>query len=556
MKTYGKLALIAETQKWELSEIQPHVAIRLKNIFPKIAKYSAAPFYFDHTPESCTDLRWFMERYPLEHDPADFNQLDAGRNSYLANQERLEQLMHPDYEPRAFAMKKPPRAYQSQAAEVWLANGVLLVGDDVGLGKTITALAGLCDSRTLPALIVVQTHLPPQWKEKIEEFTDLKVHIIKGTRPYQLPPADVYIMKYSCLSGWTEVFGMGIFKAVIFDEIQELRIPDSNKYRGARNVTRNVKFVMGLSATPIYNYGEEIFSILDVMKEGCLGSREDFLREWAGSFGRRINNPVGLGTYLREKFLFLRRTREDVKLELPPTNKIIHTVETDEDSLKSVEDMARMLAIKVTSGSFTERGMAARELDIMVRQATGIGKAKAVAQYVRILLENGEPVLLAGWHRGVYDIWLKELAEFNPLLYTGSESPAEKERSKQAFIKGDSNLMIISLRSGVGLDGLQERASIVVFGELDWSPMVHEQVTGRLRRDGQDEQVTAIYLVTEEGSDPPMVSLLGLKSSQARGIVDPLRPVQAQFSDESRVKLLAEQYLKKKGVTHADQPVP
>jgi SNF2 family DNA or RNA helicase len=176
--------------------------------------------------------------------------------------------------------------------------------------------------------------------------------------------------------------------------------------------------------------------------------------------------------------------------------------------------------------------------------ATGVAKAKAVAEYVKILLENDEPVLLAGWHRDCYAIWLKELAAYAPVMYTGSESPNQKEQSKEAFIAGKSKLMIISLRSGVGLDGLQVACSTVVFGELDWSPKVHDQVIGRVNRDGQDKPVTGIFLVCDGGSDPPMVDLLGLKAEQADGINDPFAPTGVVTEgDESRIQEMARRFL-------------
>lgn len=221
----------------------------------------------------------------------------------------------------------------------------------------------------------------------------------------------------------------------------------------------------------------------------------------------------------------------------------MHTIDYDEAAVAKVDDLARKLAMTVMTGSFVERGQAARELDLRVRHATGVSKARYVAEYVKMFLENGESVLLAGWHRDVYDIWLKELEAYRPCMYTGSESPTEKDEAKKRFISGESKVMFISLRSGIGLDGLQEKASIIVFGELDWSPMVHEQVIGRLHRDGQANQVTSIYLVSDSGSDPVMVDLLGLKASQAKDVVDPLLGPSKQYTDESRIKRLAESYL-------------
>ena len=132
-------------------------------------------------------------------------------------------------------------------------------------------------------------------------------------------------------------------------------------------------------------------------------------------------------------------------------------------------------------------------------------------------------------------------------MYTGSESGKDKKQNVDKFINGDSNLLILSLRSGAGLDGLQKRSSIVVFGELDWSPQVHEQVIGRLYREGQNERVMAIYLVSEFGSDPLIIDLLGVKSSQSNSILNPKDDdILFKSSDESRLKTLAENILKNK----------
>ncbi|WP_192847117.1 C-terminal helicase domain-containing protein, partial [Aureimonas sp. AU4] len=200
-------------------------------------------------------------------------------------------------------------------------------------------------------------------------------------------------------------------------------------------------------------------------------------------------------------------------------------------------------ALRVTTGSFVERGEAARQLDMFARRITGLAKARSVAAMVRLIVQSGEPVLLAGWHRDVYDIWQDVLADLRPVLYTGTESQSQKDKAKAAFMAGETDLMIISLRSGAGLDGLQHRCSTVVFGEFDWSPQVHRQVVGRVRRPGQQRQVEAIYMHTDDGSDPLIIETLGVKSSQSRGILDPLKGVEHVHSDESRLQRLAARYL-------------
>lgn len=79
----------------------------------------------------------------------------------------------------------------------------------------------------------------------------------------------------------------------------------------------------------------------------------------------------------------------------------------------------------------------------------------------------------------------------------------------------------MSVRSGAGVDGLQARCAMGIFGELDWSPGIHQQCIWRLDREGQKNPVTAFFLVTDDGSDPPMKDVLGIKASESQHIVDP-----------------------------------
>jgi len=543
--TYGTLSLEGST--WVMRSIAPHVAIRLKQLFPRIPKSQTDDYTFPNDLVHCADLTWFTSRYPLDISPGDRAALDAGRAMFESEQRRMEEILRPDYAALPVAGLREGcsvRPYQMQAVDLTVARHSLLLGDDVGLGKTYSAAALILRLPGKTAAVVVQTHLQQQWLEKLTQFTTLNVHCIKGTRPYSLPPADVYIYKYSQLLGWIDTFNDGFFKVVVFDEVQELRTGDSSgKGKAARVLARHAEYRLCLSATPIYNYGIELWNIFQVVDPSVLGSYQDFLREWTDG-DKLVKDPKALGTYLRELKVFLRRTKRDVGQQMPPTNVIVEQVSSDQEALRSVEELARVLAIRTTEGSFLERGRAGRELDLLLRHATGVSKARYVAQYAQILLDAEIPIILVGWHRDVYDIWLKELASYNPVMYTGSESEKQKQQAKDDFITGRTNLFILSVRSGAGLDGLQARCSTVIFGELDWSTKVHEQVIGRVDREGQTEQITAIYLISDDGSDPPMVELLGLKASQIAGIIDPHAPLAHRHSDKSRIEALAEKYLR------------
>ena len=121
-------------------------------------------------------------------------------------------------------------------------------------------------------------------------------------------------------------------------------------------------------------------------------------------------------------------------------------------------------------------------------------------------------MLLFAHHHEVMDIYRRELKAFSPGFITGRETPAMKERSVERFMTGKTDLCCISLRAAAGLN--LQRASCVVFGELDWSPAVHSQAEDRAHRMGQTDSILCYYLVSREGSDQDMQDALGLKVSQ------------------------------------------
>lgn len=544
MKTFGDLALVTgadDKRRWHVSNLSPHVAMVFKRLFPR-AVQGAVEHRFSDTDEVRADLEWFTQRYPLRHEWEE--ELSQGARRISARIAERDAILLPTWAPGeilGFREGEQPYLYQSQAARIAIANGALLLGDDVGLGKTISAISTFVGGAPLPAAVVVQAHLADQWKKQIERFTSLRTHVIKGTKPYELPAADVYIFSYSKVIGWAEVLNTGLIRTVAYDEVQELRNGTGTaKGNVCALMSRKAELRLGLTATPVYNYGDEMHAVMGFIKPDLLGDRYEFMREWCGG-SRVVKDPDGLGSYLRDTGYFLRRTEDDetVSASMPPPNVIDWQVAFDEGAAAQERELLERLAVTVLRGSFAEAGQAARDLDMRMRQLTGIGKARSVAAYVKLLLRECPRVLLAGWHRDVYEIWKEQLSEFDPVLYTGSESSAGKQRSVASFTTGDSRVMMISLRSGAGLDGLQQYCQDVVFGELDWSPQVHKQVIGRLRRPGQPHQVNVHYLHTSEGSDPVILEMLGVKADQSRGINDPGIVQAARFTDDSRIKRLA-----------------
>lgn len=564
---------------WEI-RARPDIMRRLRKILPGVQPTRGGAIVVSDTPQTAVELEWIRQRWPLRLKTptaavrlrdlaAAQRNLDQTVGEILAGKTVLPNLPEP---------ARPGRPYQVQASDVLLATGRLLCCDEVGTGKSMTGLLTLRVQGALPCVIVCQAPQPihKQWiRELAKTWPWLTGHIVNQRAPYdptklstrrggtEVAP-DVWVISYSKLDAWAEEFAQwpGGIGTVIFDEVQELRTGPKGeggrprlKYVAAARIADAARYTIGLSASPIYNYGTEIFNVAEVIAPGALGTEEEFLREWCttdpGSGKRIVADPDALGEFLRAEGVMVSRTRKDIGREIPEPVIVEQPCEADPDKIQEYAGNAAELARILLSAEtrFADRGQSARLLDLRMRQATGIAKAPYVAEFTRLILESGEPrVMLFGYHHAVYDIWRDQLAEYKPVFYTGEESPKQKQATIDAFTEGDSRVLVMSVRAGAGLDGLQDFCKVAVFGELDWSPEVHRQCYGRLWRelsaDGQYQTVIAYFLVADDGSDPVVAQILDIKKMQAEPILRPGAKLYSASDDSiGRARLLAEQVL-------------
>lgn len=573
MKFFGKITLFNKVsfgvktgeQFWRV-ECTPDAMIRLKRLFPKIKKGDGHKGTIDlsATLENARELLWFTERYPFEFPvPNHLVRMQADAEAHRVQEKLISDIISgvaPE-RPPALEPAIPVREYQKVAAQLANATGSLLLGDMVGLGKTLSSLYALAIGGHFPAAIITLTHLPHQWKNEINRFfPSLKVVILNKATPYDVMMddkfPDVILLSYSKLHGWAGALRPHL-RGVIFDEIQELRHNGTDKYNAAQAIVGCATLRMGTSATPIYNYGGEMYNVLSILKEDSLGTRDEFYTNWCGGYAgqkTKVSDPRAFGSYLANSGLMLRRTRKDVGRELPGLQIIPIEVDHDQEAFTEIEKSATAMAMAMFADNIKpfEKLQATGEFNAQMRLATGLSKAPYVAQFVKMLVESQEKVVLFGWHHRVYDVWMRMLAEFNPVLYTGAQTPNQKLAALEAFTKGESKVFILSLRAGAGLDGLQFVSRTCVLGEVDWAHGVHVQCVGRVARDGQDWPVTAYVPLSTAGSDPIIAEVLQLKKGQLEGITDPDAEFVDTPADPDALKRLAADYLRSKGHHVAD----
>ena len=563
MKTVGEVTLKRGLFRIKAS---PHVMMKLKRVFSRVSQ-KLSELVITDTPEVRRDLEWCLTRYPLSCSRATRQAIRDGAREYDAQGELVRKIVLGGVE-HAFELAVPARDYQKVAAELCYrsSEGGLLLADEMGVGKTASAIALMSMPGMTPALVATLAgRMPKQWEAEINRFApNLRTHILKSSTPYDLgkirrgkngPEAwqpDVIITSYHKLSGWRNHFA-GKIKLMVGDEIQKLK-GENAMSRAWDHIAEGAKRRKGLSGTPIHNLGSEMYPVMERIAPGALGEKHEFLQEWCSAEDRRgrasLRDPAAFGTYLRDRGLMLRRTRKDVGRELPGgLTKVLHYVEWDEKKIDEIRRPAAELARLILSSdklSRDERRDAGREFSMMLRQATGLAKAIETADFVKLAVESGERVLLYGWHHSVYKLWAERLKDYDPAWFTGAETDSQKNKGWERFMDGGTNILVMSLRAGAGLDGLQKVCKTVVFGELDWSPAVHEQCVTRVFRDGQTEPVFAYYILCDDGADPVMVDVLGGKRAQLEGVRDPLGGFLEELdTGGDHVKRLAESFLRK-----------
>ena len=527
--TYGTLSYNRRSKCWTIKG-EPCVTELAKRLFPGCDGRGRGVARFTAHRRIIGDLNWLMLRYPLEIRESDRKRWEESLDEAREYAFRREQALS------APETAQPPEGsfsgallpFQQEGLGFMLASRRCLLADEMGLGKTVQALSFLATTAAYPAILVVPPHLIRNWQREIERFLNpdgrLRVHVIKGLTPQPLPEADIYLIHYLLLRGWKDVLPEAGFKTAIFDEIQELRRNGTGKYSAASLLSESCENVIGLSGTPIYNQGGEIWNVVNILDFHFLGDWESFSREWCYGYNRAmVAKPELLGEHLRREGLMLRRLKSDVLGELAPKRRLVQEIDWDDQVYRELmKPVADQLKILRATDDPSKRAIIEDAICQQQRQATGVAKAPFVAAFVRALLDGGEKVLLMAHHHAVMDIYRKELKTYHPGFITGRETDAQKDAASAAFMSGKTNLLCISLRSASGLN--LQRATCVVFGELDWSPAVHSQAEDRAHRIGQKDSLLCYYLVSPRGSDRDMQDALGLKVSQFVSLMGDAQP--------------------------------
>ena len=432
-------------------------------------------------------------------------------------------------------------------------NGIL--ADDMGLGKTIQTLAHLLlekqnNRSTLPSILVAPTSLMSNWKNEAKKFApDLKVLVLHGSDRSQhyeaLDNYDLILTTYPLLVRDEEILLGKKFYYLILDEAQAVK----NAKTLAAKVLRKIsaKHKLCLTGTPMENHLGELWSIFDFLMPGFLGPNLKFTQDYRTPIEKQGNSIRRKQLANRVSPFMLRRTKNEVALELPSKTEIIRTVQFDKGQAALYESIRLSMEQKVRQ-EINAKGLGRSHIMILdailkLRQTCcdprllKLTNAKSIQESAKLellmdmvpeLIAEGRRILLFSQFTSMLALIEIALTEQN-IAYT--KLTGETQNRGQViddFKSGKANIFLISLKAGgVGLN-LTE-ADTVIHYDPWWNPAVENQATDRVYRIGQDKPVFVYKLIVENTLEEKILEMQQRKKAITSSV----------YKDESGEQTLA-----------------
>jgi SNF2 family DNA or RNA helicase len=420
----------------------------------------------------------------------------------------------------------------------------------MGLGKTVQALAFL---RNLPgrALIVCPSSLVFNWVREAARFTpERRVLVIAGEGRAKLfgpalEQADLIVTSYPLLRRDIDRYLEWEFAAAVLDEAQHIKNPDSQNAQAAGALRAKHRFL--LTGTPIENSLKDLWSLMNFLMPGYLGSAKDFRERYERDIQ---NDPLGATAkrlLQRIRPFVLRRTKRAVATELPEKIEQVAycelTPQQKEVYAELVKTTRRTLSDLAGSGDQGKARMTMLTALLRLRQAccdlrllgqeVGQEQASAKIELLRELLaeavDGGHRVLIFSQFVSMLTL-LREALTSDEIAYCYLDG-STKDRAAEVdrFQAGEVPVFLISLKAGgVGLN--LTAADTVIHFDPWWNPAVEAQATDRAHRIGQEKVVTAYKLIARDTVEEKILALQQKKRALVDATIESEQPMMEGLS--------------------------
>ena len=424
------------------------------------------------------------------------------------------------------------------------------LADDMGLGKTPQTIAWILwlhenNRQKNPFLLICPMSVVGNWEREFLRFSPvLRIWIHHGSSRIKdeafrhlLTDYDVIITTYQLSARDLSIFSKIIWAGVILDEAQNIKNPDTNQTQAIKKLQTERK--VALTGTPVENRLVELWSIMDFLNPGYLGSRKSFQTRYTARIEQE--NDWDITEELRSLIrpFLIRRLKTDQKvisdLPLKMETKVYCTLTKEQATLYQavVIDMSRTLdsitgiarkgailaGITRLKQICNHPGLLARDKEINKDRS---GKVSRLIEMLEEVTDEGDSALIFSQYAAFAEELTKMLKKhfsLSILLLTGSTSRIKREKLISAFqSENEPAIFVISLKAGG--TGLNLTAATHVF-HIDrwWNPAVENQATDRTYRIGQKNNVHVHLMIAAGTLEEQIDEMLTRKKSLAEGVL-------------------------------------
>jgi SNF2 family DNA or RNA helicase len=400
------------------------------------------------------------------------------------------------------------------------------LADDMGLGKTIQAitylLAGSPNKNGTPTLIVCPTSLIENWKRELRRFApSLNVYTHHGSGRLnagdfekEKTAYDVMITSYNLATRDSYLLYSQHWPAIIIDEAQAIKNPGTKQSQALRGLKADHR--IALTGTPLENRLEELWSIMDFLNPGYLGSLRRFRQQFIKPVEKNNDRQkIELIRRFVQPFL-LRREKSDRSIirDLPDKIEKKEYCHLSQEQASLYQSVVDELMVKMRTAIGIERkGLILAALTrlkqlcdhpqlVLKNKAvlTHSGKLVHFFELLDSLLANERSALVFTQYvkmGRMLESFIKEKFPDSPVFFMHGGLPSVKREELIGRFRETEGkaVFILSLKAGgVGLN-LTE-ASDVIHYDRWWNPAVENQATDRAHRIGQNKNVHVHKLIS------------------------------------------------------------
>jgi SNF2 family DNA or RNA helicase len=398
------------------------------------------------------------------------------------------------------------------------------IADEQGLGKTIQALAAIEAASAYPAVIVCPASLKLNWlRETNRWLPHRRATLLKGRRATELEAADVTIVNYDIVDAHIDALAAQEPGALVFDESHYCKNAKAKRTKALMALAERLPadaLRLALTGTPLVNRPRELVPQLRI-----LGRLDEFAS--GTSLERRFRGPEArarLHWHLRRR-CYVRRRKADVLPQLPAKRRITVPMPlvNDREYRRLERNLLDWLHTQIRDPALLQRRVdSALRAQALVklnalRHVAARGKLAAAIEWIDAYVASGERLVVFAHHRDIHRAVLDAFPTAARIL--GEDDVAERDAEVQRFQAGGPPLCVCSLEAASHGFTLTAAAT-VAFLELGWTPAKHDQAEDRLHRIGQQQRVTAYYLLAADTIDERIAALIDHKRAVVGSITD------------------------------------